>query len=780
MDDPSPAERATIPCCCGQRGCPILQKNARTVDSLERDVKQAASKGQALLVRHEAYMLDAERERTDMAACIERLEQQKLSLEIANTKTIQENRELLNQLEELNDALAESETQVKSLTATLESTQLELKRLSILAARTESLERQLADLENEQAILHEKVAHTDEEKISAIHRWQQAERTIAHLQDQLDQIEREAKEERERHIEVVGRMERRRAVERELETAAGRLKGAAAMKTTGEKNGTNVVSHFVKDILQDNANLQLGIVELREMLTNSNEEVERLREQVVLHQPMQDESRVTTPTPTLEKELQLDKSPELHLHVHHHVQRRVKKTNRKSITPAHFQSPASHASTPSSASRASISRLTPKNIQSSTAILQHTAVTIPHSTHTNRWSMQSNQTGTSYASSVPGSPYTHSRRPSSLFDRVFSEAAYDSSRPTSPASSTFPSPEMTPTKLPPIPNEALDDPELEVPKPSKPQKKSKTPTTRNFSSPFPIRTISAPTASLAKPTVSQFSTSAEPQIANTTILEETEHEQEDGHPGAGSTSNVPITARDSSSSTDLEHESEDVLPDYFSPSYTRVRRGSSDSISVAGMDIHIAHRPSHHLLSTSAAASSSGGAMLSAHFAHAKISSARLRGQDSRALLSTMHRMPSASGSTLKSRASSTTLSQKFGGWIKGTWGNTPLTSSSNTLYPDALRSPASSASGTNSEVSSLHTTLDGGKDIARKTKEKEKEKEKEKNAAATVRARTFRMRAPGVNQAGPIWGFGPEPETPYQLTVENVDVDALGDALRE
>ena len=54
------------------------------------------------------------------------------------------------------------------------------------------------------------------------------------LQDQIDKIEREAREDRERHVEIVGRMERRRAVEKELETARLRAKQERAADRQAE------------------------------------------------------------------------------------------------------------------------------------------------------------------------------------------------------------------------------------------------------------------------------------------------------------------------------------------------------------------------------------------------------------------------------------------------------------------------------------------------------------------------------------------------------------------
>ena len=251
---------------------------------------------------------------------IECLESEKQALERKNVDIIAENRGLLDQLEQLNDSLADSDAHVKSLQATLLSTQQELHKVAHLASRTESLERDIADFERDQSTWQESFSAVEESEKSAIRRWQQAERTLTALQDQMERIEREANDEKARHGEVLARMERRHAVERELGSAAGRLKGAAAVKEGTE--GSNVVSHFVKDILQDNTNLQMGIVELRELLNNSHDEVENLRQRLEDHQPTeinQDTPKAVIQRRDLGDEMARAQSQELHVHHHYHA-----------------------------------------------------------------------------------------------------------------------------------------------------------------------------------------------------------------------------------------------------------------------------------------------------------------------------------------------------------------------------------------------------------------------------------------------------------------------------
>lgn len=396
---------------------------------------------QALLERHETYMAEAEKERRKMAASIDKLEMDKRELEASNARTIEENRNLLDQLEDLNNTVSNSDTHIRSLNATLQSTRKEMERLTMLAVQTAQLEAQILAMESEQGSLQDQLASTEEEERSAIYRWKNAERTISNLHEQIDRIEGEARDEKERHAEVLGRLERRRAMERELERAEGRLKGAAAATTLGkDSGGSTVVSQFVKDILQDNANLQSGIVELREMLMGSNQEVEDLREQMMLHQPIRSDQDDNITKAMLEGEVSRSSTTEAlpELHVHHHYHAATKETTprerssglrrprkKRNFLMSGYGTPSSGSQTPRTPSAHGL-RVAPSS--SAAAILFQPSVSIPappQPRFAHRWSTQSSQTWSSNApSSVPGSP-----RSTAMFDADMSVA---SSRPTSP------------------------------------------------------------------------------------------------------------------------------------------------------------------------------------------------------------------------------------------------------------------------------------------------------------------------------------------------------------
>jgi hypothetical protein len=588
---------------------------------------------QALLVRHEQYMHDAERDRMELNEKIEKLETDKKQLETQNAKTIEENRELLDQLEGLNCTVLESETHIKSLETTLQSTHQELRRLEGLASRTQDLEIQLAALEQEQDVLQRTIVTTEAEERSAIQRWKKAERRLYDLQGQLERIEREAREERDRHVEVLGRMERQRAVEKELDTAAGRLKGAAAATSGNGKNGSNVVSHFVKDILQDNANLQLGIVELREMLMNSNDEVQTLREQLLLHQPLADGNDSGPPTlkaelaPKEEKPEQPVISQALHIHHHYHAPKKeeVRRPKKKRtslntsffIPPQPFQRPR-----------------TPRGPETSSTILSQTSVTVPTPTTPNhRWSIQSGQMSDFAPSSVPSSPQSMYRN-STLFDRGFD---IDSSRPTSPGSSIDPmSPQFTPLRH---------------------RKRGSEVSTRSFIPP------------------SNF------QPDN--VIHEEEDNDIEEIPSL-KTPSMPsldddLTPSDVSRDSQFDHE------DWTTSFQPSLRRSTSHEsiLSISGIDIHtLKSRPSQITITGGSAllrprsriGTPSTVASIDTVTAHPTLSR---HGHNSSAYLrSSIRAPPSSDTRSISSSGSNEGIGKKVGGWVFGRWGVSPAKSS--------------------------------------------------------------------------------------------------------
>src|SRR5204862_2144730 len=123
---------------------------------------------------------------------------------------------------------------------------------SARAARTEILEAQLSFLESEQEDLRRTLATTQDEERSAVARWQKCERLAAELTEQLNRIENEYMLEKMRSQKLMHRLEQRKSV-REYSYPSANLDRVA-------------VSNFMKEILQDNQQLQAGTSELRQML----------------------------------------------------------------------------------------------------------------------------------------------------------------------------------------------------------------------------------------------------------------------------------------------------------------------------------------------------------------------------------------------------------------------------------------------------------------------------------------------------------------------------------
>ncbi|CAK7265164.1 hypothetical protein SEPCBS57363_001441 [Sporothrix epigloea] len=495
-----PASDGALQCCCGQIGCIFLQHNSYVLENVENDVRTAAKLGQSLLERHEAYMVDAERDRAELIKRIGKLEMDKRELEAENAKKIRENRALLDQLEVLNTTVADSDAHMKMLEASLQSSQQIIRRLEGAAERAEDMERHLAALEAEQAALQSNLVTSESEARTAIQRWKRAERGLADLQYQLDVMERESREEQERHQEIMDRMERQRAIEKELNTAAGRLKGAAAtnlLQESGNGAGSAVVSHFVRDLLQDNANLQLGMAELRDMLMASNDEIQALRDQLVYHQPLFEhnasaastlraelDSKLLPQAQKLNDEMQQDVqdvydssdgpgsmeasmtlstlatpqttrhqstlSQEFHIHHHYHVSSSGKKMDpkklkkkRAGITPTLFTPPSAALSTPntplyrpSMSYRSDFSAAATPGSSPPSRRGQHSgrdSISTVMSGPSARWSLFSDPPSDLSMSSVPSSPRTDPRN--SVFDRA---PLCDLSRPVSPTTSVDP------------------------------------------------------------------------------------------------------------------------------------------------------------------------------------------------------------------------------------------------------------------------------------------------------------------------------------------------------
>ncbi|ODQ53438.1 hypothetical protein SAICODRAFT_18925 [Saitoella complicata NRRL Y-17804] len=296
---PGTSAPTAIECCCGAPDCASLKSNERVLAGLEKDVRIAAELGQALLNRHEV-----------MVEAVKKLEVRNKELEEENQRTIRENRELLERLESLNNSLSVADSQVESLNHSLAQTEAELARFRHMASRAQTLDDQLCSVELEKSEIQQELEHSRRNERSAEARWHKAQKQLEELQMQMEAMEREVMEEREKTKDFWEKLEEKRK-ETKLEV----------VKQPKEDVLDNPqMATFVADLLATNQNLETSTSELRALLSSTQDEVALLREQLLLHQRQEDDDD--------KKPVSLDKSIGMHmpprkatsqeLHHHHH------------------------------------------------------------------------------------------------------------------------------------------------------------------------------------------------------------------------------------------------------------------------------------------------------------------------------------------------------------------------------------------------------------------------------------------------------------------------------
>ena len=687
---------------------------------------------QALLSRHESYLAESEAERTRLTSSLSSLEAEKTSLQDANQTLVKQNRDLLDRLEGLNTSLSGSDGHVRNLEALLVSAELEVRRLNGLAGRAEGLEEQLHQLERFNLKVKEEALTSQEEERSALSRWREAEVKVRDMSRDVEKIETEARLEREAHTEVVKRMER----ERELGVAAGRLKGIAAIKE-GDGNST-VVSHFVRDVLQDNANLQAGIVELRELLQTSNDEVQDLREQIIQHHPVSpSEENVPGTVGTLDDQMGWSTPKQLsqEVHVHHHYHAKFASTKRiqlrrnsKRRTSLGLLGTTPEPSVPSTPTARPQRHFSSPHVP---------AFSIEQAPATSRWSVQSAATGSSNLSSMPSSPRSYFEpRSMSIFDRL--EEDSESSRPTSPESAGYSSPKQY---EPGLGHRAGRHSDFSLSSMTIPEVES-LPTTPVLSD-GKWKDTSCSEASNNTPKVQSIPCKPQPDTG-----------QKQG------TQNLePIDS---------------YLDDIESHRTLRRTTSHESLVSISGMDIHLAKRkPSQVFVLTrglSATAPSPSRSLSANHplASIAEVSATSIkRSFSSDQSSASLALLKQAGHVSPPSQQQPRGLGRLMGGWVRGNWGIAPMRSSQDLRsqaqpMPQPRRTTSEvSRIASNDAASSPKATGHHGKSIA------------------GVSSTPFgsMARPMGINQSGPIPGFVVK-RTPSEVHAKTLDKGSLKEAL--
>ncbi|KAH0837643.1 hypothetical protein FOPE_04918 [Fonsecaea pedrosoi] len=814
-DSRPPSSDGKLRCCCGRTECAFLENNNTILGGIERDLETAARLGQAaaeemdffmpssvgcraaagermktssgltfalqaLLSRHESYVSDSEHEHQRLTAYINELENERATLQTANDKIVEENRQLLTQLESANTSLKESDNHVKSLEALLRDCEVEVRRLNGLSRRTEELELKILEMERERMTMAQQADDARGEIRSTIKRWRESEIKVRQLEHDVQRIEWDAKEDRERYEEIIARLERERVLERELGGAEGRLKSAAAFRglNANEKN-SNVVGHFVRDILQDNANLQAGIVELKELLQASNEEVQNLREQILEHQPVDDGNpgAISTSVP-LSDQLgwsQPSASVQQSVHVHHHYHAKLAKRDRAPTIrrPSRKRTALGLGFLPSTpeSSAPTTPMAGPYRVVSSPVL--PIALHQPQAMR-KRWSLQSAATSSSVMSSFPSSPRSYLEQSSSIFDRI--EAGEESSRPTSPESTGgFISPQLKSasdyderTKDLLAEEDFHDDATEVFPEDENTDVKGDADLRHG-------EEVKESSSRDLTPKPSQLLVGAE--LVDNTIQPEPPDILIEGEAVA----NVSDEPTEEAENNTLSQPTTPYKHDATSNPTTQpvLRRTSShDSlVSISGMDIHIAKRPSssksqsssvlrgnkaYFALSPSATRRIVSAQPLTTVTEYTALSSTISLGTDWPANVSIGNQVPQRSVSSSVAalsgladlppsqsenrQSSSSGFGRLLGGWVRGKWGAAPVKTDVDLPSPTASVT-TSSSSETHVQASLLSSYMGG--------------------------------RPPGINQKGPIPGFKPAPKI-VGVQVTMVDEEGLKASLAE
>ena len=692
---------------------------------------------------------------------METLEFEKHALEVQNQMAIEENRKLLDHLESLNTAVADSDTNVRDLTETLQTTEQELTRLQGLMSHTERLQRQVELLEEEQEKLHNQLGKSKDDERSNLLQFQQAHRTVLSLHTQIEDIEREAHEERQRHSELLELIRKKRALQPDQASASSKLHEPPRQATN-----TTVVSHVLRDVLADNANMQLGMQELRELLQRSNEEVESLREQVLESSPDMVSTAAPFRSPDPDSSAEVGSS-EVHVHHHYHMPspgagpvlkiprsqvRRVPK-RRRAQAPYSLNS-ISHTARSSVSSIIGIQSPISEGGQLPISAVMNYRPRVS----AQRWSMQSGQTGFTSTSSLPTSPSAES-----TFDRVFGSTNTDFSRPTSPESGGIISPRRSSVDQ----NVDSCDGLKHETQQSGPSIANGFATGSNSKDGVSVEDGLGIHGLKRAPPVPPF---MPPLPAAQTIIMEEKEEQ------ASTPSPCSIVKENQTNNT--QHSSPDPFTDTPRFSY-RDRRASVTSIS--GMDIHtLSIKPSDLLLGERIRNFSPTAKAISTR----SITSTRLSNTSVTAVVPQTY---GSSNVNHKARTSQSYLSnlavgdlsrkpskgilptKGIGGWVLSKWGTAARETDSTTSPRSTTSTPTRAVSvGSITPITIAPARLADAQPAP-------------VNSVPSWNMQ-FKLRSPGVNQSGPIFGFRPEPPTPYNTKVTEADVNirALREVLEE
>lgn len=311
-----------LSCCCSDIDCEALNHNKQIMRQLETELRTAGELGQILLDKHDSYIKEVEQERRQFLAEIERqssfaklvdeLEMSNRELEYQNLCTMRDNASLLKRLEDLNASLNQSEAQNYQLRTTLVETESEVGRLSHKTVKAKGLESQILTLELERSGLEQEMEILTRSNNQNHSRYAQAEKQVAELQRQLEQMQSNESPSLQDSLEFC------------VQTPMHTSKGLFAPST--QKSKDTEFSNVVSELLSSNISLEESSSEMRRVLEDSQDEIVSLRQQLLLQQDQRDGLTISEETHGPRKTV----SQELHQHHHYHYHVPTKSIDRKS------------------------------------------------------------------------------------------------------------------------------------------------------------------------------------------------------------------------------------------------------------------------------------------------------------------------------------------------------------------------------------------------------------------------------------------------------------------
>ena len=285
---------------------------------LKAELQTAAELGQHLLQKHDDYVRTIDKERTNFLAAIERettyerlvdnLEANNRQLESDNARMMSENLNLMKRLRDLDNSLIATDGHNQDLRVSLRQAEADVNALSSRASKMQALEAHIMTLELEKEILESELEVTARNSVIDSTGHARAQKQIRELQVQLDSALAS--------LQVSNDAEGDCSIETSKHDPTEKV---SADNADPSKTLTRVVS----ELITNNAQLRRTTSSLTGELSNKEDEIDRLRLQLLsdarVHGEVDGKMRTKKkPRKTVSQELHS------HHHYHYHSQRKSK------------------------------------------------------------------------------------------------------------------------------------------------------------------------------------------------------------------------------------------------------------------------------------------------------------------------------------------------------------------------------------------------------------------------------------------------------------------------